>query len=163
VSDERTNDHLPIREDDANCPCAGAPGCTCHCHVLPGPPFALCPNCAHRSIDPASDCGWCATCTRELRIAQEDRHEAEKARQRAWWARHGPAWRAERRRASGREPVAIPVPVYSVLTRASDKQLIEALAPGQDLRAALETAILGDGEALGRLYRRASSRSVGDG
>jgi excisionase family DNA binding protein len=63
----------------------------------------LCPRCGRRSIDPASAAAWCTVCTTEAQIADDQRHEREKARQRAWWTNHGQQWREQRRDAAKQE------------------------------------------------------------
>lgn len=60
----------------------------------------LCPRCGRRSIDPASTAAWCTVCTTEAQIADDQRHEREKARQRAWWQSNGQQWREQRREAA---------------------------------------------------------------
>lgn len=63
----------------------------------------LCPRCGRRSIDPTSAAAWCTVCTTEAQIADDQRHEREKARQRAWWTSHGQQWREQRREAAKQE------------------------------------------------------------
>jgi excisionase family DNA binding protein len=63
----------------------------------------LCPRCSRRSIDPASAAAWCTSCTSEAQIAEDERREREKARQRRWWNSHGQAWREQRREAAKQE------------------------------------------------------------
>lgn len=60
----------------------------------------LCPRCGRRSIDTTAKTGWCTTCTTERQIAEDERREREKARQRRWWTSHGASWREQRRAAA---------------------------------------------------------------
>lgn len=64
---------------------------------------SLCPRCGRRSIDATSSAGWCTGCTVEAQIAEDERREREKARQRRWWTANGAAWRQQRREAATSE------------------------------------------------------------
>ena len=63
----------------------------------------LCPRCATRPKDPASKYGWCAACTREQMVAEDEARERERARQLRWWQKNGNEWRAKRRAAQKEE------------------------------------------------------------
>lgn len=61
-------------------------------------PQPLCPRCGHRPQSTPD--GWCAACL-------DERHEAEKAAKRRWWAKNGPEWRAARQAATAEEQSAV--------------------------------------------------------